>query len=136
VPQIEFEDALDDSCSWATKELIRKRGVAVVKNVFGREEALSFKQQVRDYIADNKDKTKAFPKHNPQVYELYWSPSQIKARADPRMLHAQNFLQKLWRSSKSQDTADLTTPMTYADRLRIRTPGDASFALGYVEPKL
>lgn len=110
--------------------MIRKRGVAVVKNVFGQQEALSFKQQVRNYIADNKDKTKAFPKHDPQVYELYWSPSQIKARADPRMIHAQSFLQKLWRSSNSQDMEGLKTPMTYADRLRIRTPGDASFALG------
>lgn len=126
---------MDDSCSWATKELIRKRGVAVIKNVFPGEEALSFKEEVRDYIAHNKDITKAFPKHDPQVYELYWSPSQIKARADPRMIHAQSFLQKLWRSSKSQDAEGLTTPMTYADRLRIRTPGDASFALGYVELK-
>lgn len=72
----------------------------------------------------------AFPQDNPQVYELYWSPTQVRARAHPSVLSAQRHLMtRFWRASPSAEIS-FSQPVTYADRLRIRTPGDAAFALG------
>lgn len=75
---------------------------------------------------------KAFPPEDPQVYELYWSSPQVKVRAHPNFLRAQTLLiQNLWHTSSHPDARISTSqPLAYADRLRIRQPGDARFALG------
>ena len=73
---------------------------------------------------------KAFPPHNPQVYELYWSPSQVRARAHPNLLQTQCFLMNLWHSKDPSAMISNSHPTVYADRLRIRGPGDTGFALG------
>ncbi|CAM4985374.1 unnamed protein product, partial [Rotaria socialis] len=73
--------------------------------------------------------TKAFPKDKPVVYELYWSPSQIRARANYRVAEALAFANSLWHASPSTHIS-LSENIIYADRLRIRQPGDTEFALG------
>lgn len=64
-----------------------------------------------------------------RVFELYWSKPQLAARSHPNVLKASKLLLSLFRSNPS-DAVSLDTPITYADRLRIRLPGDAKFALG------
>lgn len=64
------------------------------------------------------------------MYELYWSQPQIKARAHPNFLKVQSALMNFWRSSNPNSPISLSQTLTYADRLRIRQPGDAKFALG------
>ena len=71
-----------------------------------------------------------FPPNQPAVYELYWSPSQILARAHPNLLKAQAFLMSHWHSADKCALLSTSHPTSYADRLRIRQPGDAGFALG------
>lgn len=72
-----------------------------------------------------------FPADNPQVIELYWSSPQLRARTHPSILKVQIALMtSLWRTSNSDSPISLRTPLSYADRLRIRQPGDAQFALG------
>lgn len=93
------------------------------------EEALSWKEEIREYVRRNPT-TKAFPKDNPAVYELYWSPGQIKARAHPNLIETQKFLLSFWHSKRKNSAIDINTPVAYADRVRIRMPGDAGFALG------
>ena len=80
--------------------------------------------------ADTLNKTKAFPKEAPQVFELYWSPAQIKARSHPNLIKAQRFLMEFWHSKNEQALISSSHPTIYADRLRMRLPGDARFALG------
>jgi hypothetical protein len=72
---------------------------------------------------------RAFPASNPAVYELYWSPAQVAARSHPNMLAAQRWLQSLWHAPEKTVLGTQHT-LSYADRLRIRRPGDAGFALG------
>jgi hypothetical protein len=72
----------------------------------------------------------AFPPHDPQVFELYWSPSQILARGHSNMIATQRFLTSLWHSKDPEAKVSNLHPLSYADRLRIRQPGDAGFALG------
>ena len=73
---------------------------------------------------------KAFPANNPQVFELYWSPSQIAARSHPNLLQAQAFLMSFWHSSDASALISPNHPLSYCDRFRIRQPGDKQFALG------
>lgn len=127
IPQIDFTEL--DSASREFRAEHRKRGVAVIRNVIPQQEALDLKQELREYIAAN-PQTKAFPKENPQVYELYWSPTQIKARSHPNLLKAQRFLIEFWHSKDPNALISSSHPTIYADRLRMRQPGDARFALG------
>ncbi|KAK4503727.1 hypothetical protein PRZ48_004642 [Zasmidium cellare] len=127
VPEIDFKDI--DNASEEFKAEHRKRGVAVIRNVVPEQEALVMKKELREYLEAN-PWTKAFPKENPQVYELYWSPSQIKARSHPNLIKAQRFLMEFWHSKDPNALISSSHPMIYADRLRMRLPGDAQFALG------
>ncbi|WPH04843.1 Hypothetical protein R9X50_00774000 [Acrodontium crateriforme] len=127
VPQIDFADL--DSASSTFRAAHKKRGVAVIRNVVPQDEALRMKSELRQYIAANPS-TKAFPPENPQVFELYWSPSQIAARSHPNLIKAQRFLMEFWHSKDPSAMISTSHPTIYADRLRIRLPGDAKFALG------
>lgn len=146
IPQIEYDNF--ERSAEGLKEEIRKRGVVVVKGVVPEDEARAWKGEVEDYVYKNPStrgitpsyslelhitniKSTAFPPHDPQVYELYWSAPQLKARSHPNFLHVQQRLMSLlWHASNPSTPISLSQPLSYADRLRIRQPGDASFALG------
>lgn len=130
VGEVEFSDIVNGSVPQSFLDSVRNRGVGIVRNVLPRAFALELKEKAKEYIETNKDKVKAYPKDKPAVFELYWSPSQIRARAHPNMLQTQSFLNALWHSSDPTSQISTTYPLTYADRIRIRQPGDAKFALG------
>lgn len=127
VPEINFKDIGNASESF--KQEHRKRGVAVVRGVVLEKEALQWKEELREYIRKNPH-TKAFPTDNPQVYELYWSRTQLQARAHPQLLQTHRFLMSFWHSADPSAAISTQHPTSYADRLRMRQPGDAKFALG------
>lgn len=122
--------------------------MAVLRGVVEEKEALGWKESVKGYIKDNPGTRGTviapapfncfsglsfcvgFPADNPAVYELYWSPSQVLARAHPNLLKAQTFLMSQWRSADDNALISTSHGVTYADRLRIRPPGDSRFALG------
>jgi Protein of unknown function (DUF1479) len=128
VPSISFADVKAGNVSDAFKAEYLKRGVAVIRNVVDTNTALGWKSQIRDYVAKNPH-TKAFPANNPQVFELYWSAAQLRARSHPNLQDTERFLMSFWTASP-ESPISLRHPVTYADRLRIRQPGDAQFALG------
>ena len=72
----------------------------------------------------------AFPPNDPQVFELYWSSSQVKARSHLNLLATQRMLMETWHSKDPAAAISTSHPVSYADRVRIRQPGDAGFALG------
>ncbi|KAL9632329.1 MAG: hypothetical protein Q9204_003839 [Flavoplaca sp. TL-2023a] len=133
VPEINFWDLNDVEKRTKFRDALHQTGVAVIRGVVQEKEALGWKELVKRYISSN-PRTKGFPSTNPAVYELYWSPSQILARSHPNILRVQKFLMSHWHSAGGpSDTKHLIStshPLSYADRLRIRQPGDASFALG------
>ena len=100
----------------------------VIRKVLPPSLALSLKSSVQEYIRANASQVRAFPATSPAVYELYWSPAQVAARAHPNVLRTQSFLQSLWHATDSSPISH--HPVTYADRLRIRLPGDSGFSLG------
>lgn len=127
IPEIDFKDL--DNASPGFRAEHKKRGVAVIRNVIPDEEVIDWKRELKEYIAAN-PQTKAFPPENPQVFELYWSPAQTKARAHANMIKAQRFLMEFWHSKDPNALISSSHPTVYADRLRMRLPGDAKFALG------
>jgi hypothetical protein len=126
IPQVNFNDMKNLSSD--IRDEIRTRGVMVVRDVLPEVHALKLKTEVQNYIKQNPH-TKAFPQDKPVVYELYWSPSQIHARAHARVLEALSFANSFWHASPSTHIS-LNENTIYVDRLRIRQPGDAQFALG------
>ncbi|KAM4065721.1 hypothetical protein HRG_010563 [Hirsutella rhossiliensis] len=128
IPQVDFAD-LEAGCERLKGE-IKKRGALVVRGVIPEDEARGYKDEIEDYVRKNPH-TRAFPPRDPQVYELYWSGPQLKARSHPSLLRVQKHLMSfLWHTSSPTAQISLDHPLSYADRLRIRQPGDASFALG------
>ncbi|GAB1317781.1 DUF1479-domain-containing protein (Fragment) [Madurella fahalii] len=128
IPEVRFSHLQADIDS--NKPEIKKRGVAVIKGVIPEDEARAYKFEIEEYVRQN-PQTRGFPQDEPQVLELYWSTPQVRARGHPRLLRAQTALMtSLWRASDGASAVSLRTPLCYADRLRIRRPGDARFALG------
>lgn len=62
------------------------------------------------------------------MFEFYHTKGQIAVRTHPAILNTQRILMSLWKGD-SPDIS-MSTPISYFDRLRIRMPGDAQFALG------
>lgn len=64
---------------------------------------------------------------------FYNTKAQTSARTHPGVVATQVFLlsdPNLYHASDAHSKISLTTPISYYDRLRIRQPGDARFALG------
>ncbi|KAJ7509766.1 hypothetical protein B0H11DRAFT_2152709 [Mycena galericulata] len=102
---------------------IRTAGCVVAKGAIPKDK----------YVALNPGKVKgAFPADNIQVFKLYNTVSQIRARTHLGVLESQRALLSLWHDPSGN--VNLDTPISYFDRLRIRFPGDAKFALGPHDP--
>ncbi|CAE6509573.1 unnamed protein product [Rhizoctonia solani] len=126
IPEVSYAEIERGGKSW--QDEVRKRGSIVVKDVVDDAEALGWKQQVLEYVKEN-PQVKGFPADNKQVFELYWSRPQVLARSHPNLLKTTQAVLSLFKA-EPEDEVSLTTPLSYADRLRIRLPGDAKFALG------
>lgn len=130
IPELDMEHVASGMVPESITDQIRRHGAVVIRNVIPMDEARELKKQAQNYVQANRDRVKAFPPDDPAVYELYWTPSQTMARAHPNVLSTQRFLQTLWHSSDPNSKISTTHPLTYADRFRIRKPGDAKFSLG------
>lgn len=128
VPEISYTDIKNGTATPAFAAAYKERGACVVRGVVSSDEALQYKSSILEYVRQNPH-TKAFPAGNPQVYELYWSEAQLRARSHPNLLETQKFLMSFWHAAPEVPISTRHS-VSYADRLRIRQPGDATFALG------
>jgi len=101
---------------------IRQRGCVVIKDVVDDTEAERWKEELLKFTQDNPT-CPGFPTTDKQFFHIYWSKPQVEARAHPNVLKASTWLNKLYQWNSSTDGVDLDTPLTYADRFRIRKPG-------------
>ncbi|CAL1711617.1 unnamed protein product [Somion occarium] len=129
IPKIPYDDVIN-GLSEEQKKSIKKTGTVIVKGGVLKDEALAWKQAIRDYAAANGDKVKGTPAENIVFYEVYNSKAQVAARTHPALINTQRALLTLWHSSDPSTPADFSTPISYFDRLRIRAPGPSSFTLG------
>ncbi|KAG8997760.1 hypothetical protein FRB94_007482 [Tulasnella sp. JGI-2019a] len=130
IPEVAFAELIQNNGSegpW--KDEAKRRGAVVVRDVVDDKEALAWKEEVKAYVKAN-PQVKGFPADNKQVFELYWSKPQLAARSHPNVLAVQKALQQQLFHADPNAPVSLNIPLSYADRLRIRLPGDSKFALG------
>ena len=141
VPQLDANDILNQRVTERQKQRIRERGCCVIKGVFPPQLASEWNVQIGDYLDGNhfveKLKNAAVDNYfgdlkqgKPQIYGIYWSLPQVRARQDARMQAVQVFLNSLWKSeSHGKQHFDPTRIVSYADRTRRRPPNSDSLGL-------
>ncbi|KAH7232000.1 hypothetical protein B0J15DRAFT_555393 [Fusarium solani] len=127
IPEATYDELVDNPSPELINR-IRECGSVVIHGTVSKDQALKWLDDVRDYIKLN-PQVKGFPEDDKQVYEIYWSRAQQEARSHPRMLKTQAALLSIFTAPSESDIS-LSTPLVYSDRLRVRNPGDAKFALG------
>jgi Protein of unknown function (DUF1479) len=127
IPEISYADLHNPSEAFLKAH--QRCGTAVVRGAVPEKEALQYLDSIQAYYRANPS-TKTFPANNPAVYELYWSHAQLRARAHKDLVNTHKFLLSQWHTSNPTALLSPSHPISYADRLRIRPPGDAAFALG------
>ncbi|KAG5638108.1 hypothetical protein H0H81_001786 [Sphagnurus paluster] len=105
-------------------EKIKRQGSVVIKDIVPDAEAIRWKQLLDEFVKTNPD-AEGTPVNDKQFFQLYWTKSQVEARAHPNVLAACVWLNHLYHTKDGgvTEAVDLTTPLTYADRFRIRHPG-------------
>ncbi|TCC15067.1 DUF1479 domain-containing protein [Kosakonia quasisacchari] len=140
-PQIAYSDIAQGKVSEAQRALIKRRGCAVIKGHFPREQALGWDRSMLDYLDNNHfDEVYKGPGDSffgtleasrPEIYPIYWSQAQMQARQSNEMAAVQSFLNRLWRfESEGQQWFNPDVSVIYPDRIRRRPPGTTSKGLG------
>ncbi|CDR13940.1 DUF1479 domain-containing protein [Streptomyces iranensis] len=139
-PIVRFEDIADGTVPDATREAIHRRGCAVVRRTFPRDQAERWDADVAGYLDRNaflenyRGPADSFfgtlSSSRPQIYPIYWSRPQIQARQHENMAATRRFMNGLWRHESGGVTwFDPARDVNYADRIRRRRPGDSSSGL-------
>jgi hypothetical protein len=142
LPEVDFSAVKNDKVSEATKNEVRRRGFAVIRGVYSRELAEEWNEELGRYIEENDYYEKAQKKGSldkyfsqldaarPQIFGIYWSKPQIKARQGESMATAKRFMNRLWDVNGPDGREfDPDNDYTYADRTRRRRPGDKTLGL-------
>lgn len=140
-PVLTYTDIASGKVTDAQREQIKRRGCAVIKGHFPREQALGWDRSMLDYLDRNRfDEIYKGPGDNffgtlsasrPEIYPIYWSQAQMQARQSNEMAAVQSFLNRLWRfESEGKRWFDPDVSVIYPDRIRRRPPGTTSKGLG------
>jgi hypothetical protein len=139
-PVIEFTDIVAGRVSPQQLAKLHRRGCLVVRGHFPREQALDWDRDLVDYVESNRffqnyrgpaDDFFASVGSKPEIYPIYWSPTQMQARQSERMATVQSFLNRQWTfQSEEVQWFDPDRDSLYPDRIRRRPPGATSAGLG------
>jgi hypothetical protein len=139
-PIIDYADIEAGTVSPEVTEILQRRGCAVVRGHFEREQALAWDQEILDYVERNHffddyrgagDDFFGSVGSRPEIYPVYWSSPQMQARQSDRMARVQSFLNHRWTSeSGGVQWFDPDRDSLYPDRIRRRPPGASSGGLG------
>ena len=140
-PVIEYADIAAGTVSDEQIEQLRRRGCAVIRGTFEREQALAWDQDIVGYTERNGffesyrgagDDFFGSVGSKPEIYPVYWSPAQMEARQSDRMARVQSFLNHRWTFESADGTRwfDPDRDSLYPDRIRRRPPGASSGGLG------
>ncbi|KDQ59257.1 hypothetical protein JAAARDRAFT_128012 [Jaapia argillacea MUCL 33604] len=122
IPQVQFSEIA--SLKPEVVDTIKRRGCVVIKDVVDDSEAAGWKSSLEKYIKENPT-VPGFPAEDKQFFQLYWTRPQVQARAHPNVLATSTWLNQMYhvKGNTTLEGVDLSTPLTYADRFRIRHPG-------------
>ena len=123
------------------KNKIKEAGVVVIRGVAEQAEVAEWNDTIADYIHSNdyinvasSDNIKQYfaglDAKKPQMFDVYWSEAQIKARQNPNLKVARDYINSLWRyKNDSKWFFDPKQQIDYCDRVRMRQPGDNTLGL-------
>ncbi|KAK0472078.1 DUF1479-domain-containing protein [Armillaria novae-zelandiae] len=122
LPQLHFADI--PNLTEAHKAEIRNKGCVIIRNVIDDQQAIAWRHNLQDFVAANPD-VEGLPNSDKQFFQLFWTKPQIEARAHPNMLEVSTWLNQIYHydGELERDGVDLSEPLSYADRLRMRHPG-------------
>ncbi len=139
-PVIDYADIAAGAVAPGTRDLLRRRGCAVVRGQFGHDLARGWDSELVEYVDRNGffdqyrgpgDDFFASVGSKPEIYPIYWSRPQMEARQSDQMARVQAFLNGLWRhQSDGVQWFDPDRDSLYPDRIRRRLPGTSSAGLG------
>ncbi len=141
VPELDYAEVSAGRVDPADVAEVRRRGVAVVRRVFEREQIERWNGELGDYVTSNgyyeaeSDPTldqyfSTLDSARPQIFGIYWSRPQVLARQAESLTATRAFLNGLWTSGRDdQQYFDPLRECTYADRIRRREPGDTTLGL-------
>ena len=139
-PIIRFDEIAAAEVPLDSVEAVRRRGCAVVKATFDRDQAEAWDEQLASYIEDNGFFAEyrhvddgifgGLEQARPSIFPIYWSKPQMEARQHPHMVAVRQFLNRFWRSeSEGRIWFDPDRDTAYPDRIRRREPGTSSDGL-------
>lgn len=138
IPEIEFADIAAAGVSAAQIAHVKTCGACVVRNVFDRELAHAWDDEIAEYAECNRLDERlrhraedkyfgALASSRPQIYGVYWSRPQVMARQAPSLSAVRVFMNRLWRhESEGRMHFDPEHVPAYADRIRRRPPKSES----------
>src|SRR2546423_2538341 len=141
IPELDYAAVIGGRVSPARTQEIRRRGVVVIRQVFAREQAEAWNQELGEYVTSNgyyeaeADPTldqyfSTLASARPQIFGIYWSRPQVMARQAESLAATRAFLNGLWISGRDDAVYfDPRRECTYADRIRRREPGDTTLGL-------
>ena len=142
IPEVSYTAIRDNTVSREDVRAIREQGCVIARDVFPREQAEDWNQEVGHYLEANDYYAKAKQKADldnyfgdlkdarPQIFGVYWSRPQVLARQAESMANTKRFLNRLWDTDAPagpEYNPDLD--YSYADRMRRRAPGDTTLGL-------
>ncbi len=141
IPQLDYAAVSAGSVTPDEIDDIRRRGVVIIRDVFTRDQAAAWDDELGEYLSVNGFGATAIDptldeyfsnleSARRQIAGIYWSRPQVLARQAASLAETRAFLNGLW-TSRHGDTVvfDPTQECTYADRIRRRAPGDTSLSL-------
>ena len=140
IPEIMFSDIVKNKVDYKAIKSVRAHGTVLVRNVFPMEKSEEWFHQLDQYLDQNGYFEQDDPgldnyfsdlkAEKPQICAVYWSKPQVQARQSTEMSQTKSFLNRIWNYKKNSTIHfDPDRECTYADRIRMRQPGDTSLGL-------
>jgi hypothetical protein len=142
LPELSFKAIADGSVSQASIKQIKQHGCVIIRDVFARQQAEDWNDELGEYLSRNNYLEHAREKAGmdtyfgdlkdakPQIYGVYWSKPQVMARQAEAMAATKRFLNGLWDiNAPAGPEFDPDFDYAYADRTRRRAPGDTTLGL-------
>ncbi|TGJ87231.1 hypothetical protein E0Z10_g1522 [Xylaria hypoxylon] len=119
IPSIDFTDITDTAKVEPFETSLKRHGIGVIRGVVPPEDASNWVEETKKYL-ETKHDFKPPPAQDPTCFDFFWTPAQVRSRANPNMLRAQRFAMSLWNCN-DDDRLATRFPITYADRIRIES---------------
>ncbi|KAF4462775.1 DUF1479 domain [Fusarium albosuccineum] len=127
IPTFETSQILENGFTAAQEQEVKRVGAFVCRATVPATETSSLYNDLKRYVADNKESIQAWPVESPSMLVLYHSPTQNALRSHPNHLKLQHKLNELWHDSTNETSPD---PLVYLDGVRDRAPGQPFLGLG------